>query len=166
MCIKARLKIRRAWHFARRHCVAILLAALPLPGASPAWAADVSVHHHHIDAGGAYPVPPLSIRLPEDGAVVGTQLALVFETPGDMRKLTMSAPVVGVHLHVAVDDTVLMPTAEQLIRLGAQRYLFLFDLPVRPGVHRLSVYWADPAHGTIEKSVRRVTVRAVADLAP
>lgn len=110
--------------------------------------------------------PPLAIVLPKDGAVVGTQLAVVFQTPGDMSKLTMSAPVVGVHLHVAVDDTVLMPMLPQLIRLGGGRYLYLFDLPVKPGAHRLRVFWADAAHDTIASSVRSIGVRVTPDPAP
>ncbi|MBL6750313.1 MAG: hypothetical protein ISP90_07305 [Nevskia sp.] len=135
---------------------ATIIAVVPARAQAPARQAPAA----------APAVPPLKIVLPRDGAEVGTQLALVFATPGDMSKLTMSAPVVGVHLHVAVDDTVLMPAQQQLIRLGGQRYLFVFDLPVKPGPHRISAFWADPAHDTIESSVRTVRVRVTPDPAP
>lgn len=137
-----------------------ILALCALLAAVPAWAQAPA------PAAAAPAVPPLKIVLPKDGAEVGTQLALVFETPGDMGKLTMSAPVVGVHLHVSVDDTVLMPAQQQLIRLGGNRYLFVFDLPVKPGAHRISAFWADPAHDTIESSVRTVRVRVTPDTVP
>ena len=47
---------------------------------------------------GATEVPPLRILFPEDGAKVGTQLAVVFETPGKMERLTMSAQIGRAHV--------------------------------------------------------------------
>lgn len=124
-------------------------------------------HHHHghaqhaIDGAagkGATEVPPLRILFPESGAKVGTQLAVVFETPGEMAKLTMSAPVVGTHLHIETDGISLMPGENQLIRLGGNRYVFVFDLPVEAGERSLRVYWSDGMHRTIESSMQTVKV--------
>lgn len=89
---------------------------------------------------------------------MGTQLAVVFETPGEMAKLTMSAPVVGTHLHIETDGISLMPGENQLIRLGGNRYVFVFDLPVEAGERSLRVYWSDGMHRTIESSMQTVKV--------
>lgn len=105
-------------------------------------------------------MPPLRILFPEPGARVGTQLAVVFETSGEMARLTMSAPAVGTHLHVEADGVSLMPTEDQLIRLGDNRYIFVFDLPVAPGERTLRVYWSDAAHRTIDSSLQQVRVTA------
>lgn len=107
---------------------------------------------------GATEVPPLRILFPESGAKVGTQLAVVFETPGEMARLTMSAPVVGTHLHIETDGISLMPGADQLIRLGGNRYVFVFDLPVKAGERNLRVYWSDGMHRTIDSSMQTVKV--------
>lgn len=107
---------------------------------------------------GATEVPPLRILFPESGAKVGTQLAVVFETPGEMARLTMSAPVVGTHLHIETDGISLMPGEDQLIRLGGNRYVFVFDLPVKAGERSLRVYWSDGMHRTIESSMQTVKV--------
>ena len=136
-----------------------------------ALAEDKAAHDHHAHhqghaqhaangaAGkGATEVPPLRILFPEDGAKVGTQLAVVFETPGKMERLTMSAPVVGTHLHIETDGISLMPGEDQLIRLGNHRYVFLFDLPVEPGGRSLRVYWSDGMHRTIDASMQTVKV--------
>ena len=88
----------------------------------------------------------------------GTQLAVVFETPGKMERLTMSAPVVDTHLHIETDGISLMPGEDQLIRLGNHRYVFLFDLPVEPGERSLRVYWSDGMHRTIDASMQTVKV--------
>lgn len=131
--------------------------------------------HHHNHAPAAAPVdakapvpadiPSLKIVLPETGAVVGSQLAVVFETPANLSSMTMSAPVVGVHLHIECDDLALMPTAQQLIQLGNNRYLFLFDLPAAPGPKKLRVYWSDAQHKTIEATVQTVSVTVGPDAA-
>lgn len=147
---------------------AALLCATALLTA-PAWAGpDPLADHHHqpVPVGiAAVPAeaPPLLILLPKNGATVGQQLAVVFETPGEIAKLTMDAPVVGVHLHIDSGEVSMMPTSRQLIRLGHNRYLFLFDLPATPGEQTVKVYWSDARHRTIESSVRQVTVRVEAD---
>lgn len=132
-------------------------------GISPLLSAHDHQHHHAPAPGQAEvktpaDVPSLKILLPETGAVVGSQLALVFETPANLSSMTMSAPVVGVHLHIECDDLALMPTAQQLILLGNHRYLFLFDLPATPGPKKLRVYWSDAQHKTIETTVQTVSV--------
>lgn len=114
---------------------------------------------------GATEVPPLRILFPESGAKVGTQLAVVFETPGEMARLTMSAPVVGTHLHIETDGISLMPGEDQLIRLGGNRYVFVFDLPVKAGERSLRVYWSDGMHRTIDSSMQTVKVTVVEDQA-
>ncbi len=127
---------------------------------------DHHAHHHghakaKIDGAAeksATEAPPLRILFPESGAKVGTQLAVVFETPGEMAKLTMSAPVVGTHLHIETDGISLMPGENQLIRLGGNRYVFVFDLPVEAGERSLRVYWSDGMHRTIESSMQTVKV--------
>ena len=97
--------------------------------------------------------------MPGNGDVVGSRLAVVFETPADIEKMTMGHQnTMGTHLHVEAGGSELMPSQEQLIRLGANRYLFLFDLPVQAGTKVLRVSWADGNHRTIESSVQRVTV--------
>ncbi|MDM4771501.1 hypothetical protein [Solimonas sp. SE-A11] len=137
-----------------------LSAGLPL--VLHAAAEGTHAHHaHHAQpsegaAVAADEVPPLRIILPENGAKVGTQLAVVFETPGDLGRLTMSAPVIGTHLHIETEGVSLMPTADQLIALGGGRYLFVFDLPVAPGERRLRVYWSDGMHRTIDASMQTV----------
>lgn len=103
-------------------------------------------------------IPSLKILMPEAGDIVGSQLAVVFETPANLSGMTMSAPVVGVHLHIQYDDTALMPTLQQLIRLGKDRYLYLFDLPVTSGTKTLRVYWSDAQHKTIESTMQSVSV--------
>lgn len=70
----------------------------------------------------------------------------------------MSAPVVGTHLHIETDGISLMPGENQLIRLGGNRYVFVFDLPVEAGERSLRVYWSDGMHRTIESSMQTVKV--------
>jgi hypothetical protein len=144
--------------------VLLLLAALSAGSPLLLHAAADEMHDHHAhhaqlpagDAVAAAAVPPLRILFPESGAKVGTQLAVVFETPGDLGRMTMSAPVVGTHLHIETDGVSLMPTADQLIALGGGRYVFVFDLPVAPGQHTLRVYWSDGMHRTISASMQEV----------
>lgn len=137
---------------------------------------DHHQHHHHQGHGqhpadgaagkGATEVPPLRILFPESGAKVGTQLAVVFETPGEMARLTMSAPVVGTHLHIETDGISLMPGENQLIRLGGNRYVFVFDLPVSAGERSLRVYWSDGMHRTIDSSMQTVNVIVEGAISP
>lgn len=127
-------------------------------------------HDHHpahtssnnsaaIQGGTSDPIPALRILMPEAGATVGKQLAMVLETPGDLGKLTMGAPQAGLHLHVEADEAVLMPVSEQLIPLGNNRYVYIFDLPVAAGPHKLRVYWSDKNHRTIQSTIRAVAVK-------
>jgi hypothetical protein len=108
-------------------------------------------------------VPPLKILMPGNGDIVGSRLAIVFETPADIGKMTMGHHMMGTHLHVEADDTALMPSQEQLVRLGANKYLFLFDLPAQVGTKVLRVSWAGADHKTIQSSVQKVTVTVAAD---
>lgn len=122
--------------------------------------------HHHAhhpkpapgQGAAATEVPALRIVMPAEGSKIGAQMALVFETPGDLRRLTMSAPAVGTHLHIEAEGISLMPVNDQLIRLGGNRYLFVFDLPAKPGPQTLKVFWADGSHKTIESTIQKVNV--------
>lgn len=144
----------------------VLFAALSVGLPLTMHAASDGAHDHHAHhaqppsgaAVAATEVPPLRILLPESGARVGTQLAVVFETPGDLGRLSMSAPVVGTHLHIETEGVSLMPTADQLIALGGGRYVFVFDLPVAAGERTLRVYWSDNMHRTIDASMQAVKV--------
>lgn len=144
------------------------LAALLVGAVAPAFAADPHAGHQHGATTARVPadasVPPLAIVMPENGAVVGSQLAVIFQTPADMAVMTMgSSGKVGTHLHIDTEGVSLMPTMKQLIRLGNDRYLFVFDLPARPGKKTLRVYWSDAQHRTVESSMSKVTVQVRAD---
>lgn len=65
----------------------------------------------------------------QDGDTVGSQVRVIIKTPADLDEITMSAARIGVHLHVDLEGLSLMPTRQQLIEFGGDRYLFLFDLP-------------------------------------
>jgi hypothetical protein len=56
-----------------------------------------------------------------------------------------------------------MPTEEQLVRLGVDRYLFLFDLPAKPGKNTLRIYWSDGQHEPIGGTVQQITLTVVPD---
>ena len=101
--------------------------------------------------------------MPGNGDIVGSRLAIIFETPADIGKMTMGHHMMGTHLHVEADDTALMPSQEQLVRLGANKYLFLFDLPAQVGTRVLRVSWAGADHRTIQSSVQKVTVTVAAE---
>lgn len=153
----------------KRICFAAVILALALP----AGAEDHGMSHDHhmmmqgdqtMDHDDAMPqgdVPPLHLMMPREGAVVDPQLAVVFHTPGEMQSLTMGTSAVGTHLHIDTANVSLMPTRDQLVSLGNGTYLFLFDLPEKPGPVDLKVYWSDAMHRTIEDSIQhvRVTVR-------
>ncbi|AUW60613.1 hypothetical protein C1T17_20615 (plasmid) [Sphingobium sp. SCG-1] len=102
--------------------------------------------------------PPLKIVGPIDGATIGQRVAVVFEGPAQLSKYTMDNPEAAAHLHIALDDTELMPMGEQLISLGAKQYVFIFDLPTKPGRHTISLYWADRLHKKIENGVQTISV--------
>jgi hypothetical protein len=90
-------------------------------------------------------------------------MAIIFQTRADLTKMTMSAPVAGVHLHIECDGVTLMPMYDQLIRLGNQRYIFLFDLPAKPGPKVVRVYWSDAQHRPLETSLQKIHVTVVGD---
>lgn len=147
----------------------IRILAFASLGAAP-FVSQAGDHDHHpahtsgnnsatIQDGKSDPIPALRIVMPEAGATVGKQLAMVLETPGDLGKLTMGAPQAGLHLHVEADEAVLMPVSEQLIPLGNNRYVYVFDLPVAAGPHKLRVYWSDKNHRTIQSTIRTVAVK-------
>ena len=73
----------------------------------------------------------------------------------------MSAKAIGVHLHVDIDGTSLMPTMAELARTGKNRYRYVFDMPLEAGAHVISVYWSDASHKTIESTVQKVSVTVV-----
>ena len=146
----------------KRHAAAVVACTVAATLLAPAAFAQ-SGHEHmdHMDHGPAVApaeVPPLKILMPGNGDVVGSRLAIVFETPADIGKMTMGHHMMGTHLHVEAGDAVLMPSQEQLVRLGANRYLFLFDLPAQAGTKVLRISWAGGNHKSIEASVQKVTV--------
>ncbi|MDO8768970.1 MAG: hypothetical protein Q7K57_09745 [Burkholderiaceae bacterium] len=145
--------------------LACALTAMAIMAGLPAWAAD---HSYHGSGHAAMPVkksavaprplPNITIISPVEGAQVDPTIAVVFETAGDMAKMTMDAKEVGNHLHIDIDGTSLMPLMKDLVALGKNRYRYVFDLPVKPGKHVVSVYWSDAQHKTIESTVRKVNV--------
>ena len=54
---------------------------------------------------------------------------------------SMSGMGPGVHLHIVIDDHLLMPTASQLVKVGTDRYRYTFG-PLSPGPHTIKAYWA------------------------
>lgn len=112
-------------------------------------------------AKGEKALPPLRIVSPVAGAQVAPNIQVEFETDADLASMTMSAKSIGVHLHVGIDDTSLMPMMADLVRVGNNRYRYVFDLPAAPGQRVISVYWSDAAHRTIESTVQKVSVVVV-----
>ena len=156
----------------KRLCFFEMLPVLAVLAASPAVAQSNMEHMHHQHPGGDMTpnasvapalLPSLKILMPENGATVGTHLAVVFQTPADLSKMTMGAPMLGAHLHIEAQDVSMMPSREQLVRLGEDRYLFLFDLPAKPGKNTLRVYWSDAQHRTIADTVQQITVTVARD---
>jgi hypothetical protein len=142
---------------AKRPCFFEMLPVLAVLAASPAVA--------QMPSEAPAQLPSLKILMPENGATVGSHLAVVFQTPADLSKMTMGAPVPGVHLHIEAQDVSMMPSRDQLVRLGEDRYLFLFELPAKPGKNTLRVYWADAQHRTVADSVHQITVTVAGDAA-
>ncbi len=111
--------------------------------------------------GGA--LPPLRIVHPRNGAVVANPVAVVFETPADLSKMTMrpgmdthGSTAAMPHLHVELDRRQDMPMLTHLVRVGPQRYRYVLGT-VAPGRHVLRIYWADPQHHKIMGTVHSVT---------
>jgi hypothetical protein len=156
----------------KRLCLFEMLSVLAVLAASPAVAQSNKEQRHHQHTGGDMApsageaqaqLPPLKILMPGNGATVGTHLAVVFQTPADLSKMTMGAPTPGAHLHIDAQDVSLMPSPEQFVRLGEDRYLFLFDLPAKPGKNTLRIYWSDSQHRTIAETVQQITVTVERD---
>lgn len=97
-------------------------------------------------------LPPLKLVAPASHSSLKNPVALVVETPGDIKELTMggmgqtsgmsgmAGP--GVHLHILVDGVATMPTSDQLTALGNHRYQYTLA-PLSAGTHTVKVFWAD-----------------------
>ncbi|MFZ2653104.1 MAG: hypothetical protein WA210_23725, partial [Burkholderiaceae bacterium] len=96
---------------------------------------------------------------PKRGARVGPAIRLDFQTHADLHNMAVRA---NMQLNIGIDGTSLIPEAQDLKRIGRNRYRYVFALHASPGPHVLSVYWSDTRHGTIESTVRRVKVTVVA----
>lgn len=100
----------------------------------------------------------VTIELPRGGATIGAQVAVVFRTRADLKRLTMDERMPHAHLHIQLDENnVAMPRFSDLIALGDDLYLYVFDLPARPGPHTLGVYWSNARHEA-EKPASSVAV--------
>ena len=152
-----------------KNVAAVCIAALTVTLAGPAAFADEHSHgghgSHAMSQSGAAKdmkeLPPLRIVSPLAGAQVEPNIEVEFETDADLASMTMSAKAIGVHLHVGIDGTSLMPMMADLVRVGKNRYRYAFDLPAAPGPRVISVYWSDASHKTIESSVQKVSVVVV-----
>jgi methionine-rich copper-binding protein CopC len=97
-------------------------------------------------------LPPLKLLSPANHATVKNPVAVVIETPGDIKQFTMGKmdsmggmsgmAGLGVHLHILVDGVVTMPTSDQLTALGNHRYRYTLA-PLSAGRHTIEVFWAD-----------------------
>ena len=92
--------------------------------------------------------PPLKIVAPANRETVSNPVVVVIETPADLPMMTMghqSMDKTKLHLHVDLDKRMTMPTTEQIIKVGTNRYqTSLGEVP--PGRHTIRVYWADAQH--------------------
>ncbi len=78
----------------KRHAAtgaACTVAAMLLASAAFAQSGHDHMHMGMDHGGAAAPaeVPPLKILMPGNGDIVGSRLAIVFETPADIGKMTM-----------------------------------------------------------------------------
>jgi len=97
-------------------------------------------------------LPALQLIAPGDHSTLKNPVAIVVQTPGDIKKLTMggggqmsgmggmAAP--GVHLHIVVDGVATMPTSDQLTAAGTHRYQYVLA-PLSAGTHMVKVFWAE-----------------------
>lgn len=134
-----------------------------LAGTSMALAASDPHAGHHaakpvVTKSSEVQAPMLKLLMPRNGDRVAGQMAIVIETDADLGETTMSAAKIGTHLHIRLDDNSMMPMREQFFSVGGNRYVYLFDLPVTPGKHQVSVYWAGGDHQTIEASIQRADI--------
>ena len=101
-----------------------------------------------MDSSGA--LPTLQLIGPADHSTVKNPVAVVIQSSGDVRKLTMSTQMSSptamagnkVHLHIMVDGVTTMPGGDQLTDAGAHKYQYVLA-PLSPGVHTVKVFWAD-----------------------
>lgn len=97
-------------------------------------------------------LPPLKLVAPPNHAIMKNPVAVVIETSGDIKQLTMGGTgqmsgmsgMAGpnVHLHILVDGVVTMPTSDQLTALGNHRYKYTVA-PLSAGSHTVRVFWGD-----------------------
>jgi methionine-rich copper-binding protein CopC len=93
-------------------------------------------------------LPALNLVGPADHSTVKNPVAVVIETPGDIKTLTMDG--MGgmggagpkVHLHIVVDGVANMPSSDQLTAAGSHRYQYVLA-PLSRGTHTVKVIWAD-----------------------
>jgi len=116
----------------------------------------------------AMSLPAIQIIAPASHASVTNPVTLVIETPGDMKTMTMgsmasmsnmgsmSGTTPGVHLHIVTDGATAMPSADQLTKVGENRYKY--SLPLLPaGAHTVKVYWADNKTHAVRGALQTVT---------
>ena len=113
---------------------------------------------HVAPAGAMTSPPPLHLIAPAARAQLKNPVVLVIETTGDISQLTMSksmAPMGGgmasmgaqVHLHIAVDGKMFMPTTDQVKKVGPSRYEYSVPGTLAAGTHTIKVFWAtDKTH--------------------
>jgi len=97
--------------------------------------------------------PPLHLIAPASRAQLKNPVVLLIETAGDMSQLTMGksmTPMSGmastgpqVHLHVAVDGKVFMPTTDQVKKVAPSRYEYSVPARLAAGTHTIKVFWVD-----------------------
>lgn len=99
-------------------------------------------------------LPTLQLVAPMNHSTVTNPVAVVIETPGDIKELTLGGGMSGMqmstgsmagpgaHLHILVDGVMTMPSSDQLTAAGNQRYQYVLA-PLSPGTHTVSVSWAD-----------------------
>lgn len=115
-------------------------------------------------ATGSMKLPPLRIVFPKNGAVVNGPVAVIFETPADLSKMTMragmkteSSMAAMPHLHIDLDRRQTMPAMKHLTKVGPDRYRHSLGT-VQPGRHTIRVYWADARHHKAMGTVQAVTI--------
>ena len=95
-------------------------------------------------------LPTLQLVAPAGHSSVKNPVAVIIESPGDVRKLTMSGQMSSpgamtenkVHLHIMVDGVTTMPSSDQLTNAGPHKYRYVLA-PLSPGKHTVKVFWAD-----------------------
>lgn len=144
---------------------ALICTAIAVMGGSGVWANE-HVHPQHGSselADTAKPVasgnfPKIEIVSPKEDATVSPTVAVVLETSANLSTMTMNNKAVGTHLHISIDNTTLMPMTQDLVRISKNQYRYVFELPVVPGKHTITVYWADAQHRTVDSTIRKVHV--------